>query len=275
MKNILLTKKVSVMKIKRISTFLIVGTLLAGNVAYADFGDAVVGGIVGGAVGSVITNEVYNSNRHSNPPQTRHHYKSKRHTTHKKHKKHTAVHKDTPGMKIQRALSSLGFYHGKIDGEINSFETRSAIKEMNMAYEIGNSASLKPEERDALMFLGTLFEFDRNLIARGNDKRTKGRKIQTALKIHGFYFGKIDGAVGPATRKAIDEYKASNGMSYGSALDFEEEYQLISSAKKKNDKNIEDTIASMKGMGQRQTPSAPVLKSEPSGQVPSGAYLIK
>lgn len=32
-------------------------------------------------------------------------------------------------------------------------------------------------------------------------------------------------------------------------MDFEEEYQLISSAKVKNDKNIEDAIASLKVLG--------------------------
>ena len=245
---------------KKIS-ILTVGTLLAANVAYADFGDAVVGGLVGGAVGSVITNEVYNSNRASNPQPAQHHYKS---TKKKKHKKHATVPKDTPEMKIQRALASLGFYRGKIDGEINSYETRSAIKEMNRTYEISNNASLKPETRDALIYLGTLFEFDRNLIARGTDKRTRGKKIQTALKIQGFYFSKIDGAVGPATRRAIAEYKAANGLSYGSSLDYEEEYQLISSAKQMNDKNIEDTIATLKGTRNRQVqPATHILQAKP------------
>ena len=259
------------LNMKKISV-LLVGTLLAMNVAHADFGDAVVGGLVGGAVGSVITNEVYNSNQPSKPSPAQHHYKS---TKHKKHKTHKAVPRDTPEMKIQRALASLGFYRGRIDGEINSFETRSAIKEMNKAYEIGNSASLKPAQRDALIFLGTLFEFDRNLIARGSDKHTKGRKLQTALKIHGFYVSKIDGAVGPATRKAIAEYKAANGLSYGSSLDYEEEYQLISSAKQMNDKNIEETIASLKGMGagQTQPSTAPVLKAQP--QIPNSTLIVK
>ena len=41
---------------------LVLGSLLIGNVAYADFADGLVGGIVGGAVGSVITNEVYKAN---------------------------------------------------------------------------------------------------------------------------------------------------------------------------------------------------------------------
>jgi peptidoglycan hydrolase-like protein with peptidoglycan-binding domain len=233
---------------------LVLGTLLAGNVAYADFGDAVVGGLVGGAVGSVITNEVYNSNRSESTTTHRRQHKS----THKR--RYTAP-RNTPEMKIQSALSSLGFYHGRIDGEINSFETRSAIREMNRAYEISSNASLKPEARDALIYLGTLFEFDRYLIGRGGDARTKGRKIQTALKIHGFYFSKIDGVVGRGTREAIARYKAANGLSYGPSLDFEEEYQLISSAKQMNDKNIEDTIASLKELGAKHA-AAPAPNSQ-------------
>jgi peptidoglycan hydrolase-like protein with peptidoglycan-binding domain len=233
---------------------LVLGTLLAGNVAYADFGDAVVGGLVGGAVGSVITNEVYNSNRSESTTTHRRHHKSTQ-------KRRYTAPRNTPEMKIQSALSSLGFYHGRIDGEINSFETRSAIKAMNQAYEISNSASLKPEARDALIYLGTLFQFDRYLIARGSDTRTKGRKIQTALKIHGFYFSKIDGVVGRGTREAIARYKAANGLSYGSSLDFEEEYQLVSSAKQMNDKNIDDTIASLKELGAKQV-AAPVQNSQ-------------
>ncbi len=244
---------------------LVIGSLLLGNVAYADFGDAVVGGLVGGAVGSVITNEVYNSNRHSAPPPAQHrpkkHYK-------KKSKKTYAAPKLTPEMKIQKALSGLGFYRGKIDGEINSFETRMAIKEMNKAYEISNSASLDPQERDTLIFMGTLFDFDRNLIARGTDAKSKGKKIQTALKVHGFYHSKIDGAVGPATRRAIAEYKASNGLSYGDRLDYEEEYRLISSAKEMNDRNIEESINALKGLGtQHQTPQQiQILKMNPAVQ---------
>jgi peptidoglycan hydrolase-like protein with peptidoglycan-binding domain len=241
-------------KIKSVAG-LVMGSLLLGNVAHADFGDAVVGGLVGGAVGSVITNEVYNKNRAQSTP-------ARQHRSVKKQKRYVAP-KNTSEMKIQKALSSLGFYRGKIDGEVNSYETRSAIKEMNIAYEIGNSASLKPEAKDALIFLGTLFEFDRYLISRDTDKRSKGKKIQTALKIHGFYFSKIDGAVGKGTRRAISEYKAAKGLSYGSTLDFEEEYQLVSSAKQMNDKNIEDTIGTLKGLGAKQAAPAPVLKMQP------------
>ncbi len=241
-------------KVKNIST-LVMGSLLIGNVAHADFADGLVGGLVGGAVGSVITNEVYNANKPAPaaaPAQTQ--------RSNPTYKKRYVAPQNTSEMKIQKALTSLGFYRGRIDGEINSFETRSAIKEMNIAYEIGNTASLNSEAKDALVFLGTLFEFDRYLIARGTDRRTKGKKIQTALKIHGFYFTKIDGAVGPGTRKSIGEYKASKGLSYGTSLDFEEEYQLVSSAKEINDRSIEETIGSLKSLGTKKETPDPVIK---------------
>jgi peptidoglycan hydrolase-like protein with peptidoglycan-binding domain len=243
-------------KVKNVSA-LVMGTLLAGSVAHADFADGLVGGLVGGAVGSVITNEVYNANKPAPAPAAAPAQSRQSHTT---YQKRYVAPQNTSEMKIQKALTSLGFYRGRIDGEINSYETRSAIKEMNVAYEIGDTASLKPEARDALIFLGTLFEFDRYLIARGTDSRTKGKKIQTALKIHGFYFTKIDGAVGPGTRKSIGEYKAAKGLSYGTSLDFEEEYQLVSSAKEINDRNIEDTIGSLKALGAQKGASAPVIK---------------
>lgn len=239
-------------KVKNVSA-LLMGTLLVGSVAHADFADGLVGGLVGGAVGSVITNEVYNANKPAPAPA------QSRQSGTTNQKRYVAP-QNSSEMKIQKALASLGFYRGNIDGEINSFETRSAIKEMNIAYEIGNTASLKPEARDALIFLGTLFEFDRYLIARGTDSRTKGKKIQTALKIHGFYFAKIDGAVGPGTRQSIGEYKAAKGLSHGTSLDFEEEYQLISSAKEINDRSIEDTIGSLKALGAKKATTAPVIQ---------------
>ncbi len=243
-------------KVKNVSG-LVMGMLLASSVAHADFADGLVGGLVGGAVGSVITNEVYNANKPAPvaaPAQSR-----QSHTT---YQKRYVAPQNTSEMKIQKALTSLGFYHGRIDGEVNSYETRSAIKEMNVAYEIGDTASLKPEAKDALIFLGTLFEFDRYLIARGTDSRTKGKKIQTALKIHGFYFTKIDGAVGSGTRRAIGDYKAAKGLSYGTALDFEEEYQLVNSAKEINDRSIEDTIGSLKALGTKKATAAPVIKMQ-------------
>jgi peptidoglycan hydrolase-like protein with peptidoglycan-binding domain len=239
---------------------ILLGTLLSGQALYADFADGVVGGLVGGAVGSVITNEIYNSNKASEPAYRPVHTKSSK--KHRK-KKRASAPKITDGMKIQKALAGMGFYHGKIDGEVNSFETRTAIKELNKAYGIGNTAALKPEERDTLIYLGTLFMFDRYLIARGNDKRTRGKRIQTALKVLGFYHGKIDGAVGRGTKSAIAEYNMANGLGDSASLDFEAEYQLVTNARAANDKNINDSIESLKALGQPAT-QPPVQAPHPN-----------
>ena len=228
-------------KIKKL--FILVFSISAmGSVSiHASMLDAVIYNVIGqvsNAVGARVGDEIY--------------YGSSKHKTkHRKHrkkrkKKRVVVPTITSEMKIQKALTSLGFYHGKIDGDVNSYETRSSIKQMNIAYNISNTASLKTETKDGLIYLGTLFMFDRYLISQKNDKKSKGCKLQTSLKIHGFYFTKIDGVVGGGTRRCIAEYKTTKGLSSGSALDFEEEYQLVSSAKELNDKNIEDTIQSLK-----------------------------
>ena len=249
-----------------------VGVLALGGVSQASMMDQLIYNVAGqatNAAGARIGDEIYYGSSRSAPP-------AKHHVKHKSHKKRYVAHRDTAEMKIQRALTSLGFYRGRIDGEINSFETRSAIKDLNIAYGISNSASLLPEEKNSLVFLGTLFDFDRHLISRSNDRRSKGKKIQTALKIQGFYFSKIDGDVGPGTRRSIGEYKASTGQSYGNSLDFEEEYQLVSSSKAMNDKNIEDTIGSLKALGtppaQMQRVQAPVVQRQ---QVVAPAQVVQ
>ena len=230
---------------------LLAGSVLGGNVAYASFSDGLVGGVVGGVVGSVITNEVYRNNRH----KTTHRRYTRKHTK----KRRYVAPVMTSEKKLQKALIALGFYHGNVDGEVNSYETRSAIKAMNSAYELGDTASLSPQAKDVLIYLGDLFAFDRVLISKKNDRRSKGKKIQTALKIHGFYHTKVDGAVGAGTRRSIAEYKMAKGLSAGNRLDFEEEYQLISSAKKMNDRNIDETVASLKGHAQNNNSSSPVI----------------
>jgi len=251
-----------VVKIKKLCV-VSVGLLTLGGFAQASMMDQLIYNVAGqatNAAGARLGDEIYYGSSKSSAPS--HHVKHKKH-----YKKRHVAHVDTDEMKIQRALASLGFYRGRIDGAINSFETRSAIKDLNVAYGISTGASLLPQEKNSLIFLGTLFDFDRHLISRGNDRRSKGKKIQTALKIEGFYFSKIDGDVGPGTRRSISEYKASKGLSYGNALDFEEEYQLVSSAKAMNDKNIEETIASLKALGRPQVQPAAQMPRAPQQQM--------
>ena len=225
----------------------------------AGFGDAVAGGIVGGVVGSVITNEIYHSGRHH------------RSSSHRSHRRRHVTPRETDEMRIQRALQSLGYYRGPIDGQVNSFETRSAIKALNRDYGIGDGAYMSPQERDALIYLGTLLKLDRALIDQGTSRRSHTKRVQAALKVLGFYTGKIDGSSGPMTRRSIAEYRRANGLAPSYRLGYEDEYRLISTAKKANDRNIEETLASLKRLGgatQRQSMTRPMAPANQQTMTP-------
>ncbi len=235
------------------------GIFILNNTSSASMLDQVIYNVVGqasNATGARLGDEIYygSSGSASSSGKARKHRKRKKHAPAKRSYAPVV----TDAMRVQKALTGLGFYRGKIDGSVNSFETRSAIKKMNIAYGISNSASLKPEAKDSLIFLGTLFDFDRQLISTQTAKRSKNRKIQVALKLHGYYHGNIDGAIGSGTRSSIAQYKNDNSMMHSGTLDFEEEYQLISSAKEKNDKNIEDSISSLEAMGRPALQVAPI-----------------
>jgi hypothetical protein len=213
---------------------IIIGFLMMGNVSYGwihHSGHSAHSFAAGVVVGSVIS---------------RKHHKKRRYRKRRASKRYVAP-VMTSDMKIQKSLTALGFYHGKLDGEVNSYETRTAIKAMHTAYNKENSPSLTLEERDTLIYLGDLFIFDRFLISRDANQKEKSKKIQAALKIHGFYHDKIDGVIGSGTRRNIAEYKEAKGLSLGTALDYEEEYQLFSTATTLNNTNIDEAVASLKG----------------------------
>ena len=250
---------------KRISKLLIVpfGVLALSNVLSASMLEQLIYNVAGqatNAAGARLGDEIYyGSSRGSSHGKV-----------HRKHRKHKKRHVSAPVMtnekRIQQSLASLGFYRGKIDGQINSFETRTAIKDMNIAYGISNDASLRQEVRDTLIYLGTLFEFDRYLIAGNTNNKAKNKKIQVALKIHGHYHSSIDGAIGGGTRNAIREYQMGTGSAATGALDYEAEYQLISSAKEKNDRNLDESINSLKSFGHNRPMQQAYKKQVPAQQ---------
>jgi peptidoglycan hydrolase-like protein with peptidoglycan-binding domain len=214
--------------------------------ARASFGDGLVGGVVGGVVGSVITNEIYHSG-------SRH--RSTRHTSHRRrHRSQAPIMTDE--LRIQKALSAMGFYNGAIDGKINSYESRNAIRQMNSTYGFGDTAYLSPQARDTLIYIGSLIEMDRYLNDQGESRRSRTRRTQAALKVLGFYHGTIDGSTGPMTRRAIADYRNSYGMAPGYRLDYESEYRLIDTARRANDRNINDSIESLKRSASAVNPSA-------------------
>jgi len=203
-----------------------------------------------GVLDAIIANEnnkrYYNEQRRHRPPSKR--YKKKRRV------KKVVIPKVTNEMKIQKALLALGFYQGAINGEVNSFDTREAIRVMNQSYGLGDTTSLNSDTKDTLIYLSELYQFDKNLASESKNGKEKWKKVQTALKILGFYHAKIDGLVGSGTRRSISQYKASQGLGDGNKLDFEDEYQLVNRARERNDNTIKRTQASLNRSTQNVAP---------------------
>ncbi len=238
---------------------IVVGTaLMGGGVAQARNNAAVFGvaaALIGAAAVASQNNHAHQQRQHRTTKRhykhtTRHHKKAV-HRSHKKvaHNKHKSVVKKaivvTDEMKIQKTLVALGFYGGEINGDLNTFETRKAVKKLNESFGIANGSSLDQKTKDQLLYLSNLYEMDKHLNTKETSKKAKGKQLQTALKIEEAYTGKIDGAVGNGTRKAIATYRIKKGMVPSTSLSEEEKFELLSSAEELNKKNIKEALASL------------------------------
>jgi len=60
--------------------------------------------------------------------------------------------------KIQQTLSKLGFYNGSFDGNLNSFDTRSAIEEFQNYYSLEDSGILNSIQKADLLYMHDLLK---------------------------------------------------------------------------------------------------------------------
>jgi peptidoglycan hydrolase-like protein with peptidoglycan-binding domain len=193
-----------------------------------------------GVAAAAIAGAALIANSHRVP---RHHYVPRRRYHHpKKRVKKIVI---TDEMKIQQSLKYMDFYHGKIDGKINSYATRRAIKRLNREYQINNGTSLDQKSWNQLLYLSELFQMDKDLYAKGDSQKIRGKRLQTALKVFGAYESGIDGIVGNGTRRAIAIYKQREGLSPNTSLSSNERYNLINSAQKMNSEAIDEAIMSI------------------------------
>jgi len=242
---------------------LILGCLLIVEVAEARNNAALLGVAAAAVVGTAI---IVNS-RSAPPPQ---YYDEPRRQYPKKQRRSRRV-IITPDMKIQKSLSNLGLYQGKIDGKLSTYTSRTAIKKLNTQYGLGGGASLDDRSRDQLLYLSDLYEIDNYLFAEGKSKRSKNKRMQAALKVHGTYFVKIDGIAGNGTRKAIALYKNQEGLSLSTRLSPDERHDLVSTAKQMNTKAIDEAVAAL-APRQRSTPTPRAMQQdEPSYNTPRDA----
>lgn len=218
--------------LKKVILSLVIISTMGANVAFAGSGGLLMG-LAAGVLGSMA----YNGHKKQESSNTRRKAPAKRKVA------KAAVMTDE--MKIQQALAGLGFYSGKIDGNINNYATRNAIKQMNMAYNISDNTLLEKETSNQLVYIGTLFDLDKKLSSTSNSKKAKAIQLQAALMVQGVYTSKIDGAIGKGTRSSISMYRQAEGMTDGNSLNQNETYNLVVSSMDKNRVNIESAVAAI------------------------------
>lgn len=184
-------------------------------------GGAFVGGLVGGAIGSAIVNEHYRS-KERQPT----YYKR----TYQQAPAPKAAAVSNEGLKVQKAMASLGVYSGPMDGNLDSYASRSAIMAYQQQHGLPQTGMLLPEVKSILSYHSELAELSGYVNYAGFDQRDRARRLQASLKVLGFYSANIDGALGAGSRNAISQYQQANGFPASGALLPEQEDALATDA---------------------------------------------
>lgn len=78
--------------------------------------------------------------------------------------------------KVQQTLSKLGFYSGAFDGNLNSFDTRSAIEEFQSYYGMEDSGILDASQKQDLLYMHDLIKNYKKELQSPKDEDSKRLK---------------------------------------------------------------------------------------------------
>jgi len=179
---------------------------------------------------SAVLDDLVEKFGHQNKPLKHHH-------TYKRHK-------DKPLSQEaawQTALQFLGYYHGKIDGDLYTEETFNAITHFHREHQEIATGFLEEADKQYLSKVYRTIALDRYLHGKGRSKTVQNRKRQAALSLLSYYDGKIDGYFGEKSKEALARYKAAlleNNRSVNNETDIE--YLLFEEAQKESKKRLEN-----------------------------------
>lgn len=141
---------------------------------------------------------------------------SPKRVTHRKHHKktvkhHIPVHLSSEA-KWQYVLRLLGYYKGPLDGDLYSQRTFKAISAYHQAtYGIANGF-LEPEDKHHFQRIYNQLYLKRFLDIAPKRGVYHPQTLQAALKIEGYYKGKIDGKFGRGSKSALNAYKKAKKL---------------------------------------------------------------
>ena len=159
-----------------------------------------------------------------------HHIEQK--NPHKRHHRRHHHYRISDEKKWQTALQFLGYYQGKIDGDLYTTESFNAINAFQHKRQELATGFLEEQYKTYLSHIYQLLRLQEYLEYRGKNRRKNRQKIQAALTIEGYYSGKIDGAMGRRSKRSILLYQNSldSNATASSKLDPEEKTRLVEDA---------------------------------------------
>ena len=132
--------------------------------------------------------------------------------------------KNTYVTKLQKALKIAGYFSGNATGYYGE-ATKTAVKAFQSDFKLsadgvaGNSTIKvlfgdEPEVLDAITTAKTISALgEAPLSSESGDSGEKVKKLQQALKIKGYFSGKVDGKYGDATVTAVKKFQKKKGLS--------------------------------------------------------------
>jgi len=238
--------------------------------------NAFVGGLLGGALGSAATNTYYNKKRERQEAAQRSYSQpqSSSRTVYKK-KQRAVDPVYAEGVRVQRALQTVGYYNGPLDGKLDSYDSRASIMQYQSRYRLLQTGVLQPDVKGVLLQQRDIAELAAHLHHAGDTPRDKARRLQAALKVQGFYTSKIDGSFGPKSRASLRLYQQANSMIPSGALLPEQENELVAASvqllqnQQTQTEQVMTQVAARYSPPQQVTPvqTAPIQQQPVPGQV--------
>ena len=112
---------------------------------------------------------------------------------------------------VQKLLALYGYNPGKIDGKMGA-RTREAIKEFQRTNDLKETRFVDQATWEKL----NIFK-ENGLVIAGE---VNIEKVQVALENAGYNPGKIDGKIGPKTKKTLKKFQDANGLRADGVLGF-------------------------------------------------------
>jgi hypothetical protein len=159
--------------------------------------------------------------------------------TTKHHKKRRVYHSMSEEAQWQTALQFLGYYQGKIDGDLYTEKSFNAITAFHVKHKEIATGFLEEADKRYLSEIYSVISLNRYISYSGKSKRKNKQKLQAALKLKSFYDGKIDGHFGKKSKQAFVRYKTTLENNTTGMTDQLIKERLIDDAKNRVEKRVE------------------------------------